>query len=73
MNRSTTDQGQRVDVPDAVTGDTPAGGEPDPTELREGMADAARGSDAKLKDKEDRAEEDATAVEPDHRENDAGQ
>ncbi len=73
MNRSTTDQGQRVNEPTTASGDDADIGEQDPQRLKDRMAEAGRGSDARLKDAEDKAEDDATAVKPDHRANDAGQ
>jgi len=73
MTRPTTDQGQRVQEPVVVSGDDAAIGEQDPQKLKEQMAQAARGSDAKLKQQEEKADEDVSAVKPDHRQNDAGQ
>lgn len=73
MNRSPTDQGQRVEDPGIVSGDDADIGEPDPQQLKDKMAEAAKGSDRTLKKEEDKAEEDVSAVKPDHRGNDAGQ
>lgn len=73
MNRSSTDQGQRVNEPATVSGDEADIGEQDPQRLKDRMAEAGRGSDDRLKDAEEKAEDDATAVKPDHRQNDAGQ
>lgn len=73
MNRSSTDQGQRVDDPVTVTGDAADLGEPDAARLKARMAEAGTGDDGKLAAAERAAERDATAVAPDHRENDAGQ
>ena len=73
MTRDTPDQGQRVDDPATVSGDAPVRAEPDSQSMKEGMADAAKGSDDRLKRTERDAEEDLQAVRPDHRGNDAGQ
>lgn len=73
MNRSPTDQGQRVEDPATVSGDDADIGEQDPQQLKDKMAQAAKGSDRALKKEEDKAEEDVSAVKPDHRGNDAGQ
>jgi hypothetical protein len=73
MNQATTDQGQRVADPATVSGDDADIGEQDPQRLKDKMAQASRGSDRALKEAEDKADEDVTAVKPDHRGNDAGQ
>ncbi len=73
MNRSSTDQGQRVNEPATVSGDEADIGEQDPQRLKDRMAEAGQGSDDRLKDAEAKAEDDAIAVKPDHRGNDAGQ
>ncbi len=73
MPQPKTDPGQRVADPAAVTGEEPAMGAPDPSRLKEGMTDALKGSDDKLKARENAAEQDGSAVRPQHRENNAGQ
>lgn len=73
MTQPTTDQGQRVQEPAVVSGDDAAIGEQDPQKLKDHMAQAAHGSDEKLKRQEEKADEDVSAVKPDHRQNDAGQ
>lgn len=65
----TTDQGQRVDDPAAVTGETPVRPELDEQALKEDMRKAEKGSDAKLRE----AADDVRTVRADHRQNDAGQ
>ena len=69
----TTDQGQRVDNPAAVTGDSPVRPEKDEQALKEDMRKAESGSDAKLRKAEQDAAENVRTVQPDHRQNDAGQ
>lgn len=69
----TTDQGQRVDDPAAVTGDTPVRSEKDEQALRKDMRKAENGSDTKLRKAEQDAAENVRTVQPDHRQNDAGQ
>lgn len=69
----TTDQGQRVDDPAAVTGETPVRPELDEQALKEDMRKAEKGSDAKLRDAEREAADDDRTVRADQRQNDAGQ
>ncbi|WP_219214042.1 hypothetical protein [Variovorax boronicumulans] len=69
----TTDQGQRVDNPAAVTGDSPVRPEKDEQALKEDMRKAEDGSDIKLHKAERDAAENVRLVPPDHRQNDAGQ
>lgn len=69
----TNDQGQRVDDPAAVTGDTPVFPEKDEQALKEDMRKAENGSDAKLRKAEQDAAENVRTVQPDHRQNEAGQ
>lgn len=68
-----TDQGQRVDDPAAVTGDTPVRPEKDEQALKEDMRKAEEGPDAKLREAEQEADESVRTVRPNHRQNDAGQ
>jgi hypothetical protein len=72
MMSKTTDRGQRVEDPAAVTGDTPVRAEEDEQALKEGMRKTENGLDAKLRKAERGAADDASASRKEHRQNDAG-
>jgi hypothetical protein len=65
--------GQRVREPSVVQGDAPIKPEKDVDQLKSDMERAADHGDARLRDAEQSAEDDTSAVRPDRSGNDAGQ
>jgi hypothetical protein len=72
MKQPAGQTGGRVKTPGVVTAEDPATGEPDPTELKEGMEKASRGDDSAARRLESEDEMKRRAAREDQRENDAG-